>query len=364
MRTKLFSLMLLVPLFIFAQNDNDTTTLRDGFEPVECLSMTSSTYSITSAQTITCKGTDYAQCTEKTWNINLGSNKNVKMTLSIDLTDYDALDYLVIYQVADNGTTTQLYRYYYTPATNQVITTNLGNGKARVYLYSEFGSMGDSNKGFTMNIQAENIVLPDEEDLVVSGNLGVGISSPTQRVDVSGNVQLTGMIGNTLSQTFYYSTHEMGRYSLKWLYETSASSYKSLWISGYGGIKFFTSSGPQLCITSSGNVGIGTTLPSYKLDVSGMVRATGLRITSSSGADFVFDSGYNLRPLADVKSYISEHKHLPEIPSANDMKQNGVNLSELQIQLLQKIEELTLYIIEQDETIERLKQEINTLLTK
>ena len=78
-----------------------------------------------------------------------------------------------------------------------------------------------------------------------------------------------------------------------------------------------------------------------------------------SGADFVFDKAYKLRPLSEVGSYIQQNHHLPEIPSADDMKQNGVNMSELQIQLLQKVEELTLYIIQQEQRISELESQMN-----
>ena len=68
------------------------------------------------------------------------------------------------------------------------------------------------------------------------------------------------------------------------------------------------------------------------------------------------DNNYNLRSLQEVSSYIQENGHLPEIQSAADMQQNGVNMSEFQIQLLQKIEELTLYTIQQEERIKDLEQ--------
>ena len=62
--------------------------------------------------------------------------------------------------------------------------------------------------------------------------------------------------------------------------------------------------------------------------------------------------------LSEVKAFIRENKHLPEIKSAKEMQENGVSVSELQTQLLQKIEELTLYLIQQEQTIQELRQEI------
>ena len=70
---------------------------------------------------------------------------------------------------------------------------------------------------------------------------------------------------------------------------------------------------------------------------------------------------YQLRPLSEVKAFITKNKHLPEIKSAQEMQENGVSINELQTQLLQKIEELTLYLIQQEETIQELRQEVELL---
>ena len=115
-----------------------------------------------------------------------------------------------------------------------------------------------------------------------------------------------------------------------------------------------------MTLATNGNVGIGTTSPSYKLDVAGAIRANEI-IVNTTGADFVFADDYQLRPLSEVKAFITENKHLPEIKSAQEMQENGVGINELQTQLLQKIEELTLYILQQERTIQELKQEISDI---
>jgi hypothetical protein len=71
-------------------------------------------------------------------------------------------------------------------------------------------------------------------------------------------------------------------------------------------------------------------------------------VVNTTGADFVFDKKYSLRKLSEVKSYIEQNQHLPEIPSAKEMQTNGVELGEMNKKLLQKVEELTLYLIDKD----------------
>jgi hypothetical protein len=97
-----------------------------------------------------------------------------------------------------------------------------------------------------------------------------------------------------------------------------------------------------------------------KLNVYGVIEAKEIKVTATGGADFVFNDDYHLKPLSEVNAFIKENKHLPEIPSAAEIeKKEGVNLGEMQIKLLQKIEELTLYVIQQQETIDELKTEMN-----
>jgi len=95
--------------------------------------------------------------------------------------------------------------------------------------------------------------------------------------------------------------------------------------------------------------------------LQGKLEAKEVKVTQSPTADFVFEEDYTLPTLEDVEKHIRENKHLPEIASAKEMEKEGVNVGEFQIKLLQKIEELTLYSIEQNKQIKSLKSENENL---
>lgn len=109
---------------------------------------------------------------------------------------------------------------------------------------------------------------------------------------------------------------------------------------------------------SAGNVGIGTENPDARLTVNGTIHSKEVKVdTSIPVPDYVFKEDYNLRSLQDVENYIKENSHLPEIPSAKEFEQNGIKVSEMNMSLLKKIEELTLYVIQQNKKIYELQQE-------
>lgn len=112
-----------------------------------------------------------------------------------------------------------------------------------------------------------------------------------------------------------------------------------------------------------GNVGIGTTNPTYPLAVNGTIRAKEI-IVETGWADFVFDEDYQLPSLAEVERHIKAEKHLPGIPSAAKVAADGVSVGEMQAKLLQKIEELTLHQIEQEKRLNEQSSRIEHLETE
>jgi hypothetical protein len=110
-----------------------------------------------------------------------------------------------------------------------------------------------------------------------------------------------------------------------------------------------------LIAAATGNVGIGTDNPTYKLSVNGNIRSKEV-VVETGWADYVFQKNYQLPSLRDVEKFIELNKHLPNIPSAAEIEANGLHLGDTQKKMMEKIEELTLYLIEANKRIERLEQ--------
>lgn len=179
----------------------------------------------------------------------------------------------------------------------------------------------------------------------ISTKVGIGVFSPTDMLTLGdGHFRMVGSLRplfSSIDTRIKFGTNESVQLGV-WE-SNSTLSFKA----------------NKFCF-NTGNVGIGISNPQYKLDVHGVIRADEIYVNVASGADFVFDESYKLRPLSEVKEYVKKKRHLPEIPSAKEMQQNGVNMNDLQMQLLQKVEELTLYILQQEQRI----QQLENLLTK
>lgn len=112
---------------------------------------------------------------------------------------------------------------------------------------------------------------------------------------------------------------------------------------------------------NAGNVGIGTKNPQNKLDVNGTIHSKEVKVDMDNWSDFVFKKKYNLPTLLEVEKHIKENGYLENIPSEKQVIENGLNLGEMDAKLLQKIEELTLYIIDLNKKLELQNQEITEM---
>ena len=242
---------------------------------------------------------------------------------------------------------------------NMQFTTDRSQFRFNKPLLSQVGAFGSTTNSLQLTTN-------DSVRMTIqNGNVGIGVTNPQEALHINGALRGCGSYGSLLVKTT--TGHlEFGPMDLGYVrFKTNMSTYhfdrRLLLQTGEltSATKFtFVTNNSTHCMTmlTNGNIGIGTSSPNYKLDVNGTIRANEI-IVNTTGADFVFADDYQLRPLSEVKTFIQENKHLPEIKSAHEMQENGVGINELQTQLLQKIEELTLYIIQQEERIKMLEAE-------
>jgi hypothetical protein len=260
---------------------------------------------------------------------------------------------------------------------------------------------------FDLNIRTNNI-----QRMVVknNGNVGIGTTTPSQKFQVNGN---TLFVGNSkITGSIEIGTNDpldrlqvgsgftklaigtAGADGLDWGssyigFNATRTIYNHWEIEGIGNVNgasvIYSNWGGDICfsgfpssngnsltktdldvknnvvmrISPTGLVGIGTDLSDqysymYKLNVGGGIRAKSLKIYPG-WSDFVFDKNYALPTLRDVETYIATYGHLPEIPNNCEVQENGIDVGEMNAKLLQKIEELTLYLIDLQKQVDELK---------
>jgi len=270
--------------------------------------------------------------------------------------------FLKLVNTSSNGSTT-----YFGPVSSN------GYKETQLQFESEFGLYDHSQTAWRFNIKS-------------NGNIGIGTIEPDDVLEVSGGITINGLDRGT-------SDADWGSLSGKPVYTLFSSRAEGIdnSLHGFGSIKMthfespyiygYNASGNMIVMGSvsagdrnpstgltprmvvdlhNGNVGIGTTNPTQKLEVAGTIRSREVKVelAAGTGPDYVFEPDYDLLTLEETKEYIEEHKHLPEIPSAREMEENGIEIGDMNMRLLKKIEELTLYQIELLERLEKAENQI------
>ncbi|WP_228457868.1 cell wall anchor protein [Chryseobacterium candidae] len=202
-----------------------------------------------------------------------------------------------------------------------------------------------------------------------NGNIGIGTVSPNSKLHIAqdninnqnlslGKFTSVGQTGGSAIVSLAYNS-TTANLEVNSTYSGSGFRYgtygdfnieNEITAPDFGAINFITNKKVQLAIKPNGNASL-----------QGKFEAKEVKVTLTPTADFVFDEKYDLPKLEEVEKHIKEKKHLPEIASAKVMEKEGVNVGEFQIKLLQKIEELTLYSIDQNKQIKQQSEQLKQL---
>jgi len=192
------------------------------------------------------------------------------------------------------------------------------------------------------------------------GNVGIGTSTPSQSLDVRGNIYTTGTM--TIDGGDVYIARTSSPFGFVVRPNVPGSRKLAFAVAGGGNLENLSVDADLSYF--NGNVGIGTSaIGSFKLAVEGKIGAREIQVTAApTFPDYVFNSNYKLRSLSSLEQYINQNKHLPGVPSADEVEKNGgIELGKLNTKLLEKVEELTLYVIELKKENQQMKKEIKKL---
>ena len=195
-------------------------------------------------------------------------------------------------------------------------------------------------------------------NLTTTDHVGIGTTTPVSKLNVGGTLgQYLWGIGNgwgdfSISDGVYGIAFGVADGGL-------GAGTNAIWTKG--GAEILKIGNPTVGVimqlSKNGDVGIGTTTPDARLTVKGDIHAEEVKVDLNvPGPDYVFAPDYDLPSLESIRKYISENRHLPEVPSAKEMEENGIDLGEMNMLLLKKIEELTLHILQQEEEINSLRK--------
>jgi len=192
--------------------------------------------------------------------------------------------------------------------------------------------------------------------LSANGKLGVGSLSPLTALHVDGKVSGGEAASNTGTPNgiMSFSTYGTGVMASMGIEANVPAQYFWLQPRYINQAIFYNT----VLNPNGGSVGIGTTIPSEKLSVNGNVRAKKVIVSQTGWPDYVFAPAYKLRPLNELAAFIQKNQHLPDMPSAKEVEEKGISVGDNQALLLKKIEELTLYILQQENRIRLLEKKL------
>ncbi len=212
------------------------------------------------------------------------------------------------------------------------------------------------------------------------GKIGIGTSTLNSQLNVVGQdiefysstAENTFRFGRNINENFKFYVTDKNGY-LDYNQDSDNDGTHVFYIrnlasgtSSNNDICFQTSGTNQMIVKANGRIGIGTTSPDYKLDVAGTIRACEVKVDLNSGEcpDYVFGDNYDLMSLESLEKYVNKNKHLPKIKPSDVMETEGLDLKDINIKLLEKMEEMSLYMIDINKRVKSLEKENKELKDK
>ncbi|HNP32784.1 MAG TPA: DUF4402 domain-containing protein, partial [Flavobacterium sp.] len=253
-------------------------------------------------------------------------------------------------------------------------TLSISNGNSVTLPTYPPQTISQTGNTVTLSNGGGSFILPtftdtDGQSLTLSGNTlsisnGNTVTLPATQVVGGHNVTVTG--NGTTASPFQIDAVDSSLYGNNGTIDQSTTIGGNRIVNMNNRNIWFNNSSSE----SNGRIYIGatasypTTTGNYKLFVEGGILTEKVKValrSTANWADYVFEKNYNLMPLKNLEEYIVANKHLPGIDSAGDLSKNGLDLAEMQAKHMAKIEELTLYIIEQNKLLEQNRKDIEEL---
>jgi hypothetical protein len=244
--------------------------------------------------------------------------------------------------ITDHDVTVGQLFAYRSGSVSTIAAGSPATGKTQIAMSTSADAGG---YGIISSVQAQGTAYGNTVINPSGGNVGIGTTSPLSKLAVNGDISLSNRM-TFADGTLYSDVNNMASFHNGGFIWSSADNSTT---------KMSLSSNGDLFV--SGDQVIGRNWAQKNLDVNGIIKTRKVKVTQTDWPDYVFDSSYQLAPLHQVEKYIQQNKHLPAVPSAAEVKKEGIDLGDNQAILLKKIEELTLYIIEQEKRIKKLEEE-------
>ncbi|WP_299314081.1 tail fiber protein [uncultured Aquimarina sp.] len=191
------------------------------------------------------------------------------------------------------------------------------------------------------------------------GKFGIGTTNPKAKLEIKGIGDGVEILRLSTERPWVFKQEGTGASSNLVLQELSGNKFFK--IKSYDNNDVYSIQSNTGDTYFKGKIGVGTTTPDAKLAVNGNIHTKEVKVDLVGWPDYVFENDYNLPTLQEVENHIAEKGHLENIPSAAAVAENGIQLGEMNAKLLQKIEELTLYMIEQNKVNEQQQRQIKDL---